>query len=260
MKSLGIALVVSVLACAPAEAAPKPPRRGRPSARRSSTLSLRRRLNLRSPVSLGGSYTVDFTQGFSSDGALWTPTNLAFRPDGGHLLWGRTEYSVNFDSYDSFTTDGHRVTHGSDHISMLATTDLPGKLGLAIAPQFGYLPRGAGGFRYGATLLGQWKQGRNTYGSSLTWAGATSPGDNNPSGLWDAAVGYGRVFGKFTAHLNLTAERPTGGPAYGIALTGLEWRVSKRVALDFSAQQVGIGNGKVDHQGLVNFSWSWPSR
>ncbi len=83
------------------------------------------------------------------------PTTLKYTPEGSNLLWGRTEYSVNFDTFSSALIDGKRVTHSSDHLAVAATTLLADRehWNVAIAPVVTFGFRDQPGFRAGLTAI-----------------------------------------------------------------------------------------------------------
>src|SRR5256885_476111 len=111
----------------------------RSGARQSSSgVSMRKRLHVNDLIAEPGTVEIDWgslysytTSGFSMPSAIkWTP-------EGNSLYWGRTEYSVAFDSISSITDTGPRTTQFSDRLTFAATSVLYDSehFDVAFAPQ-----------------------------------------------------------------------------------------------------------------------------
>src|SRR5450755_4918656 len=96
------------------------------------TISLKKRLHVNTLITEPGTVEVDWAAGYSFDSAgLLLPTAIKYTPRWHHDWWGRTEYSVSFNAYDSpaakfgqsMTLTGTCVLHDGE------------KLDIAIAPQ-----------------------------------------------------------------------------------------------------------------------------
>ena len=136
------------------------------------------------------------------------------------------------------------------------------RFSLAGGPQLSVLVRGDHGVRAGAFLIARTDWGRNSLGFTANWTGATAPSDSNPAGTFDAGFGGGRRLGSsglagvLTVHGNYLFERSTGTAGFHSLFEGLEIEINDRVALDLSAQHVGLGSGggAVDNQFLAGLS------
>ena len=71
----------------------------RPSHVRSSRISLRRRLHVTSLITDPGTVEAEWNVSLAESESLTMPTTLKYTPEGSNLLWGRTEYSANFDTF-----------------------------------------------------------------------------------------------------------------------------------------------------------------
>ena len=187
------------------------------------------------------------------------PALLKFTPEGPNILWGRTEFSIGFDSLNSVVQFDQRLTHFSDRITLNATSVLhDGKMfDFAIAPTAQFFLRDESGVRLGATAVARWDWGRNSLGTTLGWTAATQSSPTNPAGIADWSTGYGRRLAAdgrlshFTPHANLQIEKATGVHRQISLFEGIEYQVTERIAVDVSGQHYGLGSGAVDHQAVI---------
>lgn len=221
------------------------------------TISLKKRLHVNTLITAPGTIEIDWASAysFSSDGLLM-PTAIKYTPAGHHDWWGRTEYSVSFNSYDSSGPQfGQTVT-------LTGTCVLRDgeKFDFAIAPQVTAFLQDEQGARLGATAIARWDVGRNSIGTTLGWSGATHSSPTNPAGTFDVGVGIGRrlaaggVLGHFSPHVNAGWERSTGVPRIASLLEGMEYQMVDRVAFDVSAQQVAATGQRPDRQLIVGMT------
>lgn len=234
------------------------------SARRSSAITLRRRLNVQPLITDPG--TVEFDWGNLLSTSTWDdslPTAFRLTPEGRHPLWGRSEFSVNFDALESFHPTGPRVNHFGDRITAAATTVVLDRehFDMAAGPQATFLMRADRGLRAGAFLIGRADWGRNSAGFTANWTAATAPTETNPAATLDAGFGGGRRLatsgfaGHLTAHGNYLWERSTGARGFHSLFEGLECQINDRLSIDVTAQHIGLGNGSTaDHQILAGIT------
>lgn len=244
----------------------RPPRRGRVSpARHAAGITQRKRLHINDIIAAPGTLELDWGALYSLNTSFFTaPSALKFTPRGASLLAGRTEYSVAFDSVASELYSGSRATHFSDRLTFASTTVLfdSEHLDIAAGPQVTTFLRAESGARLGAAALATYDRGLNSLGASLAWSGATTASDANPAGVWDVTAGYGRQLassgpaGRFTLHVTSQVERATGFAASLALFAGVEYQISRRLALDFSGQQYGVTGGNSDRQVMVSLTAS----
>ena len=193
------------------------------------------------------------------------PSSLKYTPMGTSIPWGRTEYSVAFDSIDSVPVSGGRDTQFSDRLTFTATSVLhDGKqFDVAFAPQVTAFLRGESGVRYGGTAIARYDVGRNSMGATVGWSGATNPSVTNPSGSWDFGGGFGRrlaaqgAWGHLTPHANILYERATGNNPSTAVFAGMEYQITERLAVDVSGQRFGWRGGTPDRQVVVGFTMNF---
>ncbi|MCC7155059.1 MAG: hypothetical protein IT161_10825 [Bryobacterales bacterium] len=244
----GILLLLELIPHAPLYA-----RTHRTSTRRTPSLALRRRLFTSTLITPPGTGEFDFSAaGSASSPDFYFPTSLKYTPAGRDIFWGRTEFSVNFDTASSTEGDQDRNWHFSDHVTVQgATVAHNGRnFDFAIVPQVTFLTRGASGIRYGGTLIGRWDIGHNSLSTSGSWSGATTPSDQvNPAGLFDWIGGYARAIGDhWTVYGSFQWERATGvGPRLSV-FEGIEFQPNGRWAIDFSGQHFAVAGGQTDNQ------------
>jgi hypothetical protein len=83
----------------------------RRSPSRSSSVTLRKRLHINDLITEPGTVEIDWANLYSYTSSNFTmPSSLKFTPMGTSLLWGRTEYSIAFDSISSAVDLGSRTT------------------------------------------------------------------------------------------------------------------------------------------------------
>ena len=229
------------------------------SGNRASAISLRKRVHVITLIAEPGTMEIDWGGAFSTGGDFTLPASLKYTPEGPHVWWGRTEYSASFDSVASSTPFEQRVTQFSDRVNFAATCVVHdgARLDFAIAPQTTVLLRGDDGVRLGATAIARYDVGRSSVGVTLTWTGATAPSASNPSGTFDLGAGYGYrlkpsgALGHLTVHTNWLYERSTSVYRQVSVFEGIEYQITERVALDFSAQHLSAWGGATEHQVVV---------
>jgi len=215
------------------------------------TISLKKRLHVNTLITEPGTIEIDYASAYSfSSGGLLMPTALKYTPVGHHDWWGRTEYSLAFNSYDN------QASQFGQSVTLTGTCVLRDgeKLDLAIAPQVTAFLRDERGVRAGATAIARLDVGRNSIGTTFGWSGATHSSPTNPAGTIDVGAGFGRrlaaggALGHFSPHLNAGWERSTGVPRIASLLEGVEYQIVDQVAFDVSAQQVAATGHTPDRQ------------
>ena len=221
------------------------------------SISLKKRLHINTLITEPGTFEVDWANvySFSSDGLLM-PTAIKYTPVGHHDWWGRTEYSMSFNSYDSY------ASQFGQFMTLTGTCVLRDgeKFDIAIAPQVTAFLRDERGARIGATAIARYDFGRNSIGTTFGWSGATHSSPTNPAGTFDVGTGFGRrlaaggVLGHFSPHVNAGWERSTGVARIASLLEGVEYQIVEKVALDVSAQQVAAAGHGPDRQLIVGMT------
>jgi len=259
MRSRCFAAVCLIFLSIPINAGARP-RLLRSSGGSSSTL--RKRLNVNDLITEPGTVEIDWANQYSFTTSAFTmPSALKFTPLGNSLLWGRTEYSVAFDSISSEVDSGTRTTQFSDRVTLTGTSILWDRphFDLAFAPQASFFLRDTPGALYGATVIAREDIGLNSVGATIGWSGATSTTTSNPAGTWDFGAGFGRqlsakgFWGHFTPHVNGVLERSTGYEKTLSAYAGIEYQITDRIALDASGQRIGSTSGG-DRQVLLGMT------
>jgi len=217
-----------------------------------SKISLRKRLHINTLITEPGTTEVDWSNLYSlATGNYTMPSGIRYTPEGTNILWGRTEYSIAFDTISSADIGGSRLTQFSQALTLAATSVLHDgeKFDFAIAPQATFFLRDEAGSRLGAVAIARYDTGRNSFGGTLSWSGATQSSATNPAGTIDAGLGFGRqlsgspLLEKFTPHINAEWERSTGLPRGLLASEGVEYQITEHLAFDVAAQQsTGAGN------------------
>ena len=224
-------------------------RRARSGQGRNSTISLRKRLHVNTLITEPGTVELDWANLFSlTSGDFSMPSAVKFTPEGTTIPWGRTEYSVAFDSISAADGTGGKLVRFSQAVSMTATSVLfdGEKWDIAVAPQASFFLRDESGARLGATAIVRYDSGRNSTGFTLGWSGATHSSVTNPAGTMDAGFGYGRNLSgspfleKFTPHFNAIWERSSGVSGTLALFEGVEFQMTERVGFDISGQHFGI--------------------
>jgi hypothetical protein len=240
-----------------------------PSGSGGSAISLRKRLHVDTLITEPGTFEIDWAGLYSvSTGNYQSPTGFKFTPEGRHVIWGRTEYSVSFDSLDLTDSGGGRLTQFSQSTTFSATSVLHDgqKLDFAIAPQATVFLRDESGVRLGATAIARYDSGRDSLGVTAGWSGATVHSPANPAGVFDVGLGYGRNLSgapwleKFTPHGNIVWERATGLASAISVFEGIEYQMTKQLALDVSGQHFSVSGGQRDNQLVfgVTFNFGHP--
>jgi len=231
-------------------------KRGQTGTRNSRT-TLRKRLHVNSLITPPGETEIDWGGQYSlSTNSFSTPSAVKYTPEGGHILWGRTEYSAAFDSLSSSHVEGGRVTQFSQALTFAATSVVydTKKLDIAIAPQATFFLHDESGARLGAVAIARYDSGRNSIGGTVSWSGATHTSPSNPAGIFDAGFGFGRqlagsrLLEHFTPHINVECEKSTGHATALFASEGIEYQVTERLAFDLSAQHFAAAGSAPDHQ------------
>jgi hypothetical protein len=230
--------------------------------RHGSSVTLRKRLHINDLITERGTVEIDWGSLYSYTTSEFTmPSALKGTPDGNSILWGRTEYSIGFDSISSAVDFGTRTTQFGDRVTLSATSVIfdSAHFDVAVAPQASVFLRDSSGIRYGATGIVREDIGLNSLGATIGWTGATVSSSSNPAGTWDFGAGYGRrlasngLLSRFTPHLNTAWERSTGFEATFSAIAGIEYQITPRVAFDASGQRIGSGAG-ADRQVLLGMT------
>lgn len=199
---------------------------------------------------------VEWGNTWSFQNSYWMPTTVKFTPLGTSTLWGKTEFSVNFDSVASLDSGSGRDTGFSDHVSIMATSLLYDgeKLNIAVAPEVIFLRRFDEGERIGAVAITRYDVGLNSAGIALTWTGATAVSPTNPAGTFDLSAGHARRIassGKLShliPYFNLQLEKSTGQSRQWAVFEGFQWEFNGAVSLDLAGQHYNLGSGVADNQ------------
>jgi hypothetical protein len=222
-----------------------------------STITLRKRLHVNTLITQPGTGEIEWGSLYSGTNDNFTlPATLKYTPAGSHIIWGRTEYSVAFDSVSVADVGASRITQFSQAMTVAATSVLHDgeKLDFAIAPQASFFLRDGEGARLGAVAITRYDSGRNSLGATASWSAATHSSDSNPAGTWDVGCGYGRrlaasgTLGKFTPHINALWERSTGEDRIVSVFEGVEYQMTERLAFDLGGQHFGVNGSATDHQ------------
>ncbi len=237
-------------------------RAGNSTAQRAPAITLRKRLHVNTLITQPDTFDIEWGGAFSTGGDFTLPAAIKFTPEGSHVYWGRTEFSVAFDSAASTTAPGYRVTNFSDRATFAATCVAHDgeKLDIAIAPQTSILLRGDSGARLGATAIARYDAGRSSAGVTATWTAATASSATNPAATLDFGAGYGYQLkssgplSHLTPHLNWLWERSTGIDRQISVFEGMEYQVTEKVAVDFSAAHFSICGGPIDHQVVIGLT------
>ncbi len=233
------------------------------SGRNGSAITLRKRLHVNTLITEPGTAEIEWG-GLYSEGTdhFTLPSTLKYTPAGPHIIWGRTEYSVAFDSLSVADLGGNRTTQFSQSVTVAATSVLHDgeKLDFALAPQALFFLRDERGARVGGVAIARYDSGRNSLGATVGWTAATHASPTNPAGTWDIGCGFGRrlaasgLTGKFTPHVNALWERSTGVERQVSLFEGVEYQMTERLAFDLGGQHVGVNGGAADHQVTFGFT------
>jgi hypothetical protein len=248
VKNVVFALILTVSAGTGAEL----------TASRPSAIALRKRLHVNPLITQPDTLDFEWGGAFSTGGSFSFPTTFRFTPRGPHVYWGRTEFSVSFDSLNNDST----ATHFGDRTTFAATCVLKDgdKLDIAFAPSASLLLRGDTGARLGGTAIARYDTGRSSMGVTAGWTSATHPSDTNPSGTLDIGTGYGfrlapsGALGHLTVHTNCLWEKSSGTERQISVFEGVEYQITEPVAVDFSAQHLNVWGGQIDHQVVIGLT------
>jgi hypothetical protein len=194
-----------------------------PLAGRSSNITLQKRLHINTLITQPGTLEIDWANVYSFSATNYNmPSALKYTPQGRYIVWGRTEYSLAFDSLAVDQIGGGRVAQFSQSVTLQANSVLRDgeKLDIAIAPQ--------------ATLFLR--------------------DESNPAGTFDIGAGFGRqlpgagLLAKFTPHGNVVWEKSTGAATIVSTFEGVEYQMTEHLAFDLSGQQFSVSGGVPDHQ------------
>lgn len=222
-----------------------------------AAITLRKRLHVNTLIAQPGTGEIEWGGLYSATNDNFTlPATLKYTPAGSHIIWGRTEYSVAFDSVSVTDVGASRITQFSQSMTVAATSVLHDgeKLDIAVAPQVQFFLRDDEGARFGAVAIARYDSGRNSLGATVSWAAATHSSDSNPAGTWDVGCGFGRrlaasgAVGKFTPHVNALWERSTGQDRIVSLFEGVEYQMTERLAFDLGGQHFGVNGNATDHQ------------
>jgi len=218
---------------------------------RGSAISLRKRIHVNTLITPPDTMELEYGGSFSWDGSFTLPMTLHYTPEGRYVWWGRTEFSVGFDSlaHDSAAQFGDRV-------NMAATCVVHDgdKLDIAVAPQTTLLLRGDSGARIGGTGIARYDAGHSSAGVTFTWTAATHSSPTNPAGVFDIGVGYGYQLSNngplshLTPHVNVVYEKATGSTRQISLFEGIEYQVTNPFSIDFSFQHIALWGGQTSTQ------------
>jgi hypothetical protein len=230
--------------------------RARPS-NGNARIALRKRLHINTLIAQPGTAEIDWSNLYSLTTTNFAlPSGLRYTPAGHHIIWGRTEYSAAFDTIASVNVGGSRLTQFSQAVTLTGTAVLHDgdKLDIAVAPQATLFLRDESGARLGTVAIARYDSGRNSFGGTVGWSGATHSSESNPAGSLDIGFGFGRQLSgshwleKLTPHLNAEWEKSTGERAALLASEGIEYQATERLAFDISAQHFAAAKRTPDHQ------------
>src|SRR5262249_54638402 len=112
----------------------------------------------------------------------------------------------------------------------------------------------------GATAILRYDAGRSSTGVTFSWSGPTHASDTNPAGTADLGGGVGfrlmprGPLGHLTAHTNWLYEKSTGGERQISVFEGVQYQITEKVAVEFSAQHLNVWGGATDHQIVVGLT------
>ena len=223
--------------------------------RRSSSMSLRRRLFTSPLITSPGNLDLEYSGAFDTNSSFTMPGTLKYTPFG----W-QTEFSAGVDSVASVIEDsGDRVTNFSDHVNLAATTAFHAgeHLAWAFAPTASIFLRGESGARLGGALIGRYDRANNTFSAAATWSGATRTSDTNPAGLMDVNLGYGRQLSKrWSAYSSVQWERASGASSQYSLFEGVEFQMNERFAVDLAGQHHALNTATHDHQIVLGITYT----
>ena len=239
-------------------------KRANPSGSGNAKITLRKRLHVNTLITEPGTVEVDWSSLYSLTTTNFAmPSAVRYTPEGSHIIWGRTEYSVAFDTITSAVVGGSRLTQFSQAVTFTATSVVHDgeKLDIAFAPQATVYLRDESGGRMGAVAIARYDSGRNSAGGTASWSAATHSSPSNPAGTFDLGFGYGRqlagspLLEKLTPHINAEWEKSTGLGRVLLAFEGIEYQIKERLAFDIAAQQYAAAGSAPDHQVVLGMTF-----
>src|ERR1041385_139567 len=87
------------------------------TARPPGNIALRKRVHVNTLITEPGTLEVEFGGAFSTGGNFSFPSTIKYTPEGTYIWWGRTEFSVSFDSLASTVQFDDRATQFSDRMT-----------------------------------------------------------------------------------------------------------------------------------------------
>ena len=230
-----------------------------------SKITLQKRLHVNTLITAPGTAELDWGNLYSFTTANYSmPSGFRYTPSGTNVLWGRTEYSVAFDTLTSANDGGARLTRFSQAMTVTATSVVHdgAKFDFALAPQATFFLRDESGSRLGGVAIARYDTGRNSIGATASWSGATRSSATNPAGTFDVGLGFGRQLSgshfleRFTPHTNFEWEKSTGVERAFLIAEGMEYQITDRLGFDVSGQHfIGAGN-PADHQIAFGITFS----
>jgi hypothetical protein len=224
---------------------------------RSSKITLQKRLHVNTLITAPGTAELDWGNLYSFTSGNYTmPSGFRYTPEGSNLLWGRTEYSVSFDSLASTPGGSNRLNQFGQALTVAAVTVLHDgpKFDFAVAPQATFFLRDEQGSRLGGVAIGRYDTGRNSIGATASWSGATHSSANNPAGTFDLSLGFGRQLSgshfleHLTPHTNVEFEKSTGLTRGFLVSEGIELQITDQLAFDVSGQHFRGAGTPADNQ------------
>ena len=173
---------------------------------------------------------------------------------------GQTEYSLAFDSVNSAINPGNqRTTQFSDRLTFQATTVVYDSkyFDIAVAPQITCTASqrlGSACRCHGHCSTRQIRQ-QSRGDCRLDWGDVAF--GQQPAGVWDFGIGYGRKLRKFTPHANVVLERATGFAHTTSVFGGIEYQWTEKFAVDATAQRYSLTGAGPDRQILLGITWNF---
>uniref|UniRef100_Q024D5 Transporter n=1 Tax=Solibacter usitatus (strain Ellin6076) TaxID=234267 RepID=Q024D5_SOLUE len=224
---------------------------------RGPAISLRKRIHVNTLITPPDAVELEYGGSFSWDGSFTLPMTLHYTPEGRYVWWGRTEFSVGFDtiSHDSAAQFGDRV-----NLAATCVVHDGDKLDIAVQPLASLLLRGDSGARIGATGIARYDGGRSSAGVTFSWNAATHSSPTNPAGVFDIGLGYGYQLSNsgplshLTPHVNAVYEKATGTTRQISLFEGIEYQVTNPFSIDFSFQHIALWGGQTANQFIAGIT------
>jgi len=97
----------------------------RAGSHRTSNITLRKRLHVNTLITAPGTMEIEWDNLYSATNSNFSmPSIVKYTPAGKNILWGRTEYSVAFDSIDSVALTAQRTSQFSGRVTFAANAVL----------------------------------------------------------------------------------------------------------------------------------------